>query len=203
MLAVDVSLLSVPAVNKGNANTQSVAIVATYMSLLCITGSLVSSVLLVRQISSMDALEKVVGTYCYLSIVAHANKYLLGWIHAKNDLLERRDYHSWYNLQFAWCTSDLGVSLIWFDLLMLINVLITWYRMCFFALALFFVIFQTTDTASLSVMILGTITITGVISLPSWWGRDYGSWWGRDYRSWFSVLNCRSQQNSAGQLQQV
>ena len=78
---------------------------------------------------------------------------------------------------------------------MLINVLITWYRMCFFALALFFVIFQTTDTASLSVMTLGTITITGVISLPSWWGRDYGSW--------FPVLNGRSQQNSAGELQQV
>jgi hypothetical protein len=81
---------------------------------------------------------------------------------------------------------------------MLVNVLITWYRMCFFALALFYVIFQTTDPASLSVMILGTLIITSVISLPSWWGRDYGS-----YDSWFPVLNSRSQQDSAGQHQQV
>jgi hypothetical protein len=113
MLAVDVSLLAVPAVNKGDINSQSVAMVATYMSLLCVTGSLVSSVLLVRQISSMDSLDEVVGTYCFVStFVTDVNKYLLGAIHAKNDSLERRGYHSWYNLQFAWCTFDLGVSLI-------------------------------------------------------------------------------------------
>ena len=63
MLAVDVSLLAVPAVNKGDVNSQSMAIVATYVSLLCVIGSLVSSVLLARQIRTMDTLVEAVWDF--------------------------------------------------------------------------------------------------------------------------------------------
>ena len=63
MLAVDVSLLAVPAANKGDVNSQSVAIVATYVSLLCVIGSLVSSVLLARQIRTMDTLDEAVWDF--------------------------------------------------------------------------------------------------------------------------------------------
>lgn len=60
MLAVDISLLAVPAVNKGDINSQSVAIVATYTSLLCITGSLVSSIQLARQIKAINIVDDAV-----------------------------------------------------------------------------------------------------------------------------------------------
>lgn len=73
-----------------------------------------------------------------------------------------------------------------FVLLILDNVLIAWCSMFFFALALFYVIFQTTDPASLSVMILGTVLVTSIISLPTWWGRDYGN-----FTEWLSDLRCR------------
>jgi hypothetical protein len=47
MLAVDVSFLAVPNVNI--STSQSIGIIATYLSIILITGSLVVSVLLVRQ----------------------------------------------------------------------------------------------------------------------------------------------------------
>ena len=66
MLAVDISLLAVPAANKGNVSSQSVAMVATYMSLLCVTGSLVSSVLLARQIGTINAVAEAVWHLSFL-----------------------------------------------------------------------------------------------------------------------------------------
>lgn len=87
--------------------------------------------------------------------------------------------------------------LIWasveFVLLMHINVLIAWYSMISFALALLYIIFQATNPASLSVMILGTVMVTSVVMLPIWWGRNYGS-----YAKWFSILKGIFQQNSTG-----
>jgi hypothetical protein len=47
MLAVDVSFLAVPNVNIGPSH--SIGIIATYLSIIFITGSLVASVLLARQ----------------------------------------------------------------------------------------------------------------------------------------------------------
>jgi hypothetical protein len=47
MLAVDVSFLAVPNVNI--SQSQSIGIIATYLSIIFITGSLIVSVLLVRQ----------------------------------------------------------------------------------------------------------------------------------------------------------
>lgn len=47
MLAVDVSFLAVPNVNI--SNSQSVGIIATYISTIFITGSLIVSLLLARQ----------------------------------------------------------------------------------------------------------------------------------------------------------
>lgn len=47
MLAVDVSFLAVPNVNIGQS--QSTGIIATYLSIIFITGSLIASVLLARQ----------------------------------------------------------------------------------------------------------------------------------------------------------
>ncbi|KAF9226077.1 hypothetical protein BS17DRAFT_807002 [Gyrodon lividus] len=49
MLAVDVSFLAVPGVDKGAVGSQLVTTVATYMSLLSVGGSLLASVLLARQ----------------------------------------------------------------------------------------------------------------------------------------------------------
>lgn len=54
MLAVDVSLLAVPGVDKGDVGSQSVATIATYVSLLSVAGSLLSSVLLARQKRAQD-----------------------------------------------------------------------------------------------------------------------------------------------------
>lgn len=54
MLAVDVSFLSIPGVDKGDVGSQSVATVAIYMSLLSVVGSLLSSVLLARQSRAQD-----------------------------------------------------------------------------------------------------------------------------------------------------
>jgi len=47
MLAVDVSFLAVPNVNI--SQSQSIGIIVTYLSIIFITGSLIVSVLLVRQ----------------------------------------------------------------------------------------------------------------------------------------------------------
>ena len=47
MLAVDVSFLAVPNVNIGTS--QSVGIIATYLSIILLTGSLIVTLLLVRQ----------------------------------------------------------------------------------------------------------------------------------------------------------
>lgn len=47
MLAVDVSFLAVPNVNI--SQSQSIGIIATYLSIIFITGSLIASVLLARQ----------------------------------------------------------------------------------------------------------------------------------------------------------
>ncbi|KAF8555065.1 hypothetical protein OG21DRAFT_1508125 [Imleria badia] len=160
MLAVDISLLAVPAVNQGDVNSQSVAVVATYMSLLCATGSLVSSVLLARQINTLTG-------------VAEAATFMYKMSHWRGG------------------TTILGV------ILSLPYALMIW-AMFFFALALFYIIFQTTDPASLSVMILGTVLVTGVISLPTWWGRDHES-----LIKWLSDLKGRFQQRSSGEQESV
>ncbi|KIJ12651.1 hypothetical protein PAXINDRAFT_101119 [Paxillus involutus ATCC 200175] len=64
MLAVDVSFLAVPGVDKGVVNSQSVATVATYMSLLSIVGSVLSSLLLARQ--SLAQEESAVGVATFM-----------------------------------------------------------------------------------------------------------------------------------------
>jgi len=164
MLAVDVSMLGVPAVNRNEVNLQSVAIVATYMSLLCSSGSLVSSVLLARQVSTRSTSSEAAE---FMQKMTHwrGGAIVLGII---------------FSLPYA--------LMIW--------------AMFFFALALIYVIFQTTDPATLSIMILGTIMVTSVISLPIWWGRDYGSHsWTWNTGRWFSILNIRSGRNGAVQQQ--
>jgi hypothetical protein len=47
MLAVDISFLAVPNVNIGQS--QSIGVIATYLSIIFITGSLIVSLLLARQ----------------------------------------------------------------------------------------------------------------------------------------------------------
>lgn len=72
MLAVDVSFLAVPNVNIGQS--QSIGIIVTYLSIIFITGSLIVSVLLVRQnqrygFESADkAASSCIGVYFF-----HAN----------------------------------------------------------------------------------------------------------------------------------
>ncbi|KAG9309092.1 hypothetical protein JVU11DRAFT_10975 [Chiua virens] len=156
MLAVDISFLSVPSVNKGNVNSQSVAIVATYMSLLCVVGSLVSSVLLSGKITAMETSAEVA---MFMQKMTHwkGGIFVLGII---------------CSLPFA---------------------LVLW-SMVFFALALVYTIFQSTDTASLGIMTCGTVMVSFALSLPVWWGRDYGS-----FPEWLLVLNSRSQQTTGQQ----
>ncbi|KIJ58821.1 hypothetical protein HYDPIDRAFT_33784 [Hydnomerulius pinastri MD-312] len=64
MLAVDVSFLAVPGVDIGGVGSQSVATIATYMSLLSVVGSLVSSVLLARQ--SRAQKESAIGAAAFM-----------------------------------------------------------------------------------------------------------------------------------------
>ncbi|KAF8838291.1 hypothetical protein BDN67DRAFT_971793 [Paxillus ammoniavirescens] len=64
MLVVDVSFLAVPGVDKGVVNSQSVATVATYMSLLSIVGSVLSSLLLARQNLAQE--ESAVGAATFM-----------------------------------------------------------------------------------------------------------------------------------------
>ncbi|KIJ12607.1 hypothetical protein PAXINDRAFT_117932 [Paxillus involutus ATCC 200175] len=65
MLAVDVSFLAVPGVDAGHVGSQSVPTVATYMSLLSIIGSVLSSVLLARQNLAQE--ESAVGAATFMN----------------------------------------------------------------------------------------------------------------------------------------
>jgi hypothetical protein len=61
MLTVDISFLAVPNVNIGQS--QSIGIIATYLSIIFITGSLIASILLARHIQKYgsESLDKAVS----------------------------------------------------------------------------------------------------------------------------------------------
>lgn len=64
MLAVDVSLLAVPGVDPATEAVQPVSVIAIYISVLCIIGSLFSSVILINQsrASARSSSDKVVSS---------------------------------------------------------------------------------------------------------------------------------------------
>ena len=49
--------------------------------------------------------------------------------------------------------------------------------MIFFLLALCYVIFESSDRATLGTVAVGVVLIASLTSLPIWWGRDYSGWW--------------------------
>ncbi|KAG8220548.1 hypothetical protein J3R82DRAFT_3267 [Butyriboletus roseoflavus] len=118
MLAVDVSFLAVPGVDKGDVGSQSVATVAIYMSLLSVVGSLISSVLLARQWRAQDDSATGAASFMY-TMTRWGGFKALGVM---------------YSLPFA--------LLIW--------------AMIFFVLALSYIIFTSSDLAT-----LGTIAAVG------------------------------------------
>jgi Flp pilus assembly protein protease CpaA len=72
MLAVDVSFLAVPNVNIGSS--QSVGIIATYLSIILLTGSLIVSLLLARQNQKYGAESADRAVSFQLSVhLCHAN----------------------------------------------------------------------------------------------------------------------------------
>ncbi|KAH7881881.1 hypothetical protein F5I97DRAFT_464184 [Phlebopus sp. FC_14] len=54
MLVVDISFLAIPGVDQGSIESQSIATIVIYMSILSIVGSLVSSVLLAIQSDTQE-----------------------------------------------------------------------------------------------------------------------------------------------------
>ena len=49
--------------------------------------------------------------------------------------------------------------------------------MIFFVLALSYVIFESSDLATLGTVAAGVVLVASLTLLPIWWGRDYSRWW--------------------------
>lgn len=49
--------------------------------------------------------------------------------------------------------------------------------MIFFVLALSYIIFQSSDRATLATLAVGEVLVASLTTLSIWWARDYSGWW--------------------------
>ncbi|KAG0697076.1 hypothetical protein DFH29DRAFT_836251 [Suillus ampliporus] len=151
MLAVDASFLAVPNVNI--SDSQSIGVIATYLSIIFITGSLITSVLLARQnqrygFESADKaaefLSHLTGTFFGVKALAtvHSLPYAMlmwGWVERYSP------------------TRANGYTLT---------------RMIYFAIALLYNVFKSTTTAMLASVVSGCVVVTMFISWFIWAARE-------------------------------
>ncbi|KAG2048582.1 hypothetical protein BDR06DRAFT_920295 [Suillus hirtellus] len=141
MLAVDVSFLAVPNVNIGQS--QSIGIIVTYLSIIFITGSLIVSVLLVRQNQryGFESADKA-ASYCISTdFLSHMTGTFFGV----------RALATVHSLPYA--------MLMW--------------GMIYFAIAILYNVFKSTKVAMLASIVGGCVVVTMFIFWFIWAAREF------------------------------